>query len=100
MSPSRPWPFDQPRNAACLTTSQVVVGTEPILRVFHDPEDHGWQFIGSSDASKSEARLLALEEIVEQDPTVLEVADLPPGGHAIRERAGGPWSRHGPPSVP
>ena len=75
------WPFDQPRNCATITMRQVMVidGSEPILLVSHDAEDHGWQFIGTSDASMADAKLVCLEHIVRLDPTVLEVADLPPG---------------------
>ncbi|WP_181016149.1 hypothetical protein [Pseudanabaena sp. BC1403] len=72
---------------------QVLDGTEPILLVSHDAEDHGWQFIGISDASVSDAKLVCLEEITRLDPTVLEVADLPSGWLAIRERVGGSWTR-------
>jgi hypothetical protein len=41
----------------------------------------------------ADARLVALEEIVEIDSTVLDVADLPPGWQAIRTRVGGAWTR-------
>jgi len=79
---------------------QVLEGSEPILLVTHDADDHGWQFIGTSDASMADTKLVALEEIVKIDPTILEVADLPPGWHAIRERVGGAWSRREHPSIP
>jgi hypothetical protein len=87
------WPFDQPRNCATLTMRQVLEGAEPILLVSHDGDDHGWQFIGASDANIEDGRVVCLEEIVELDGTVLQVADLPPGWRAIREYVGGPWSR-------
>jgi hypothetical protein len=69
------WPFDQPRNSAALTRQQVPDGMEPILVVSHDLDDHGWQFIGSSDASLADARVVSLEEMVNLDPAILEVAD-------------------------
>lgn len=94
-----PWPFDQPRNCATITMRQVVDGLEPILLVSHDADDHGWQFIGTSDASMVDARVVCLEHIVRLDPTVLEVADLPPGWQAIRERVGGPWTRREHPPI-
>ena len=72
---------------------QVLDGSEPILLVSHDADDHAWQFIGTTNASVADARLVALEEIVDLDATVLEVADLPPGWQAIREKVGGAWSR-------
>ena len=87
------WPFDQPRNCTTLTMRQVLDGTEPILLVSHDADDHGWQFIGTSDASAADGKVVCLEHIVRLDPTVLEVADLPPGWQAVRERVGGAWMR-------
>jgi hypothetical protein len=95
-----PWPFDQPRNCATVTMRQVLEGSEPILLVSHDADDHGWQFIGTSDASMADAKLVCLEEIVRLDPTVLEVADLQPGWQAIRDAVGGAWTRRGHPPIP
>jgi hypothetical protein len=91
--PIEPWPFDQPRNCATMTMRQVLEGSEPILLVSHDADDHGWQFIGSSDAATADGRLVCLESMVRLDPTVMEVADLPPGWLAVRERVGGAWVR-------
>ncbi len=72
---------------------QILDRSEPILLESQDADDHGWQFIGISDASVPDARLVCLEEIVRLDPTVLEVADLPPGWLAGRAEVGGQWSR-------
>jgi hypothetical protein len=99
MNQTAPWPFDQPRNCVTFTMRQVIEGSEPILLVSHDSDDHGWQFIGTSDASMIDAKLVCLEEIVRLDPTVLEVADLPPGWEAIRERVGGEWMRRQHPPI-
>jgi hypothetical protein len=90
---STDWPFDQPRNCATLTMRQILDGSEPILLVSHDIDDHAWQFIGSSDANVKDARVICLEEAVKLDPTVLEVADLPPGWQAIRDYVGGNWTK-------
>jgi hypothetical protein len=94
------WPFDQSRNCATITMRQVMDGSEPILLVSHDEDDHGWQFIGSSDASMTDAMVVALEEVVRQDPTVIEVADLEPGWQAFRDFVGGPWTRRPHPPLP
>jgi hypothetical protein len=83
--PTKPWPFDQPRNCATMTMRQVLEREEPILLVSHDADDHEWQFIGTSDACVADGRIVCLEAIVELDPTVLEVADLPPGWQAVRD---------------
>ncbi len=87
------WPFDQRRDCATFTTRQVLEGSEPILLVSHDADDHGWQFIGSTDASVADARVVGLEEIVQLDPSVLTVADLPPGWQAVRKKQGARWTR-------
>ena len=78
---------------------QILDRSEPILLVSHDEDDHGWQFIGTSNASMTEARIVCLEEIVQLDPTVLEVADLAPGWQAIRESVTETWVRRPHPQV-
>jgi hypothetical protein len=75
-------------------------GSEAILLVTHDADDHGWQFIGVSDAAAADAMLVCLEEIVHLDSTVLEVADLAPGWGATRDRVGGTWTRRQRPPDP
>jgi len=87
------WPFDQPRNCAVFTLRTVMSGQEPIVRVTHDEEDHGWQFIGPSGASIKQMMIVALEEIVELDESVFQVADIPPGWCAVRESPAHPWVR-------
>jgi hypothetical protein len=88
-----PWPFDQPKNCTTVTMKQVLARDEPILLVSHDADDHGWQFIGSTDANVNDGRVVCLVEIVKLDPSVLAVADLPPGWQAIRTAVGNPWVR-------
>ena len=88
----KPWPFYQPRNCAVFTTRQVLEREEPILRVTHDTDDHGWQFLGR-DARAEDAKIISLEEAVELDPSVLQVADLPVGWHAWRASVEEPWIR-------
>jgi Uncharacterized protein conserved in bacteria (DUF2314) len=98
--PPDSWPYDQPRNCATMTMRQVLDGSEPILLVSHDIEDHGWQFIGFSPADTADGRLVCLETFLRLDPTVLEVADLPPGWRATRTKIGGPWKREFSPPDP
>ncbi len=95
-----PWPFDQPRHCATFTTRQVLDRSEPILLVSHDADDHGWQFIGSSEVTMADAKLVALGEIVKIDPTVLEVATLRPGYQAMRSAVGEVWTQRKHPPVP
>ena len=87
------WPFDQPKNCAVFTVDTVLAGDEPILHVTHDADDHGWQFLGSSGATMEHAKVVALETIVKLDPSVLLVADMPPGWYAERTSPDEPWTR-------
>ena len=87
------WPYEEPRNCATFTIRQILDGSEPILLVVHDEDDNCWKFIGTTDASVAESKVVCLEEIVRLDPTVLEVADLPPGWQAVRDEVGGEWTR-------
>src|SRR5689334_4466210 len=93
MGPPDDWPFDQPRNCVTMTMRQVLDRSEPILLVAHNADDHSWQFIGSTDACEQDGRVVSLEEIVRLDPTVVEVADLPPGWEALRDDLGTIWVR-------
>ena len=87
------WPFDQPRDCAVLVTREVLDHKEPILLVTHDAGDEGWQFVGSSDGSLENGRVIALHEAVELDPSVLQLADMPVGWHALRDSPEHPWRR-------
>ena len=75
-----------------FTTRQVLEGAEPILHVSHDSDDHGWQFL-SREAREADGKIIALGEAVELDPSILQLADLPPGWHAWRDSIAHAWTR-------
>ena len=86
------WPFSDPKNVAVFTVSDIILGRSPILKVCHDENDGGWQFLaGGPLPDKKEWKLVALEEIVKRDPTIRDLAELPCGWHATRPAAGGNW---------
>jgi len=87
------WPFDQPRDCAVITIKSIVHGDEPILLVVHDADDQGWQFLNNRKLRAEDAAVVALEEIVRLDPTVLEVAAIPPGWYASRDSKTSDWIR-------
>ena len=93
MNTDSEWRFDQPRNAATFTTIHVLKEKEDITHVYHDEDDHGWQFHYAGPKNESDAMIVSLEEIVDYDPTVVELADLPPGWMAVRAERGSPWTR-------
>jgi hypothetical protein len=87
------WRFEESENVAVITLKQIISDGAPILHVTHDSEDGAWQFLGWGDAREEDAKVVALRTIVRLDPSVQELADLPPGWHAWRETADKPWQR-------
>ena len=87
------WPFDQGPRVAALTTRQVLEDGFPILRVVHYSDDEDWAFTCGTTYADADARLIAMEEAMQIDPTIAEVADLPLGWGASRTHIGGKWSK-------
>jgi hypothetical protein len=87
------WPFADPENVAVFTLERVVRGESPILRVTHDEEDGGWQFLDGGEVAIEEASLVSLRQMTRLDPSLLELGDLPIGWVAERIGSGEPWRR-------
>jgi len=98
-STSSKWPFDDPKNCATFTTRRIMEIGWPVLLVTHDGDGY-WQFHDGGDVQSADAMIVALHEIVSRDPTLCEVADLPPGWRAFRDSPGGPWRRERKPPDP
>ncbi|QDT13501.1 DUF4262 domain-containing protein [Stieleria marina] len=86
------WQFKEAKNLGVLTTIRVVEAGEPVLLVTHD-EDGDWQFLCGTTNDPKQGRLVGLDAIVDQHPSVVELADLPMGWRAEREAPGKPWRR-------
>jgi hypothetical protein len=88
------WKFHDDPNTACFTTSHVLSGA-PILRVYHD-YDGDWQFHGEATepAQDDEAKLVCLRDIVDREPSVAGLHDLPYGWRAERASSSTDWTRH------
>jgi hypothetical protein len=87
------WPFGDPRNVATFTVRQIVQDGHPILRVTHDSEDGAWQFLEWETPRVEDAMVVSLEEIMQFDPSIRELANLPLGWRAIRRNRDEPWLR-------
>ncbi len=84
------WRFDQAPNVAAVTCRNVIDGA-PILVVVHYSDDHSWAFLDGLGFQASDALVVAMQEIVELDPTISSIADLPPGWVARRESVVSVW---------
>jgi hypothetical protein len=87
------WPFDQPPNCVAISLRSIVFDGGPILYVTHDEDDHGWQFLDGAEHETADAAVVALSTIVKLDPSVMAIADLPPGWRAWRESVEADWER-------
>jgi hypothetical protein len=85
------WPFSDAKNLGVTTTQQVLDG-HPIQIVSHD-DDGDWQFLCGTTNDVDDARMVALEEIVNLDKTLEELAGLPRGEQAQRGSQDAPWQR-------
>lgn len=86
------WPFKEAKNLGVLTTNRVIEDGYPILLVTHD-EDGDWQFLCGTTSKPKHGRLVCLNTIVEDHPSVAELADLPVGWRAERDGPDMPWQR-------
>lgn len=94
LSTNDEWPFADPKNVAVFTTIQVLRFRQPILYVSHDDEDGAWQFhTGAQQVSPGDALIVALSKMVEHDPSICQLADLPCGWFAERDSGASPWRR-------
>ncbi len=89
------WPFADPRNVAVFTNRFIVRGAHDITHVYHNDDDGAWQFhcLHPETNASAHATLVALSEVVDIDPSVRELHDLPCGWRAVRESRGAVWVR-------
>jgi hypothetical protein len=86
------WPFTEAENTAVFACDHVIHGGRAILRVSHD-EEGDWQFHCGDSHADSAPLIICMGCIIERDPTLASVADLPSGWGADRETIGGEWSK-------
>ena len=83
-------PFRETLDTAVITCCHVMAGA-PILRVAHDAEDGMWQFLCGGEHDDSEARVIALKEACALDASIGQLANMPCGCVAQRNRPNGKW---------
>lgn len=98
-SESESWEFDQARNVAAITSVDVIRSEAPVLLVIHYSDDHSWAFLSGLLSSTEDLQVVLMKNAVARDPTLREVADLPPGWVATRTRVGEAWERYRDPDM-
>lgn len=89
-----PWPFSDPRDLAVFTLDEVLTGQQPVLEVHHQVFDGSWQFLSGQDVNLENGKLVRLAEVVERDPTLQQLCELPLGWSALRASEQEPWQRN------
>lgn len=87
------WPFPDPPHTGVYLSNAVHEGTEAITYVSHDADDGAWQFLGDT-MTDSGGVLVCLHHPIDEDSSLVKLADLPVGWYAERSAPGGPWSRY------
>ncbi|MBL8740513.1 MAG: DUF2199 domain-containing protein [Myxococcales bacterium] len=85
------WPFAEPPTIATFTTRQVMEGAT-ILFAKH--EDNGeWTILDREDWTQDDLVAVCLSHVVEREPKLAKLADLPLGWAAQRSGARKKWTR-------
>lgn len=86
--------FEPPLDTAVFTTKFVLDDNKTITYVTHEIEDGAWQFFSDDSFKNFEevARVVGLQEILDIDNSMLEIADLPLGFCATRKDKFGKWT--------
>jgi len=87
------WKFNDPPHTGVFTTKRVMKGDDPVIRVFHDIVDGAWQFHGPDESKREDLAYVCFHHIIDKDPTIKELANLPLGWCAWREKVMAPWIR-------
>jgi hypothetical protein len=88
------WKFSDPPHTMVFLSKAVQSGAEPITYVSHDSEDGAWQFLGDGMAGGEKPVICCFHHPIDNDRSLVELADLPLGWWAERTKPGEPWLRH------
>jgi hypothetical protein len=87
------WPFPDPIDAPVITLERILRGESAVLLATHDEDDGWWQFLDGEQVFEEDGVIVKLGEILQFDPSLAELADLPVGWHAWRPGPADPWQR-------
>ena len=83
--------FIDEKNTMVITTKNIVNKEKSIMLVSHDEDDGMWEFLEGEEVKEEDAMIISLYEMVNIDPTVNQVADLPLGWIAYRDIEQDKW---------
>ena len=74
-----------------LLCNHILNGEKPILFVSHDEDDGMWQFLCGGSHGMEDAKVAALGEVFDLDPSIGKVAEMPCGYCATRDKVDSDW---------
>lgn len=83
--------FTDSLNTAVFTSKYILNDKKPILFVYHYKDDGAWEFVGDEILNDHDYTVASLDEIIQIDHSVLEVASMYLGYYARRDKVGGKW---------
>jgi hypothetical protein len=85
--------FKEPSSTPVFTTKFILNDKQDITTVYHYAEDGVWQFDSNDQYNRYEevVKIVGLGEIINLDPSILEIADLPLGFFAKRNSKKDSW---------
>jgi hypothetical protein len=82
--------LDEGSEFGVFTTRHVLDGA-PVVRVYHDL-DGDWQFHALIEATIEDGRLVGVDHLISDDPTLSEVLEIEAGYFASRGFIGDKWT--------
>ncbi|RDC54053.1 hypothetical protein DU508_23670 [Pedobacter chinensis] len=82
--------FKENLDTAVFTSNYIMKENYPVVYVVHH-EDGTWDFWGEQIIDESEIIVVSLRQILDIDPTILELNDLPVAFTAMRKSREDPW---------
>jgi hypothetical protein len=87
------WPSTGPANSLVFVSASFHERDEPVRLVKHF-EDGDWSFLdGIGPYDSDSIKLLHIDHVLDEDPSIADLIDLPHGFEAYREAIGQPWER-------
>jgi len=86
------WLFEDDPHRSVITQRHIAAREAPILLVSHERDDSGWQFLDGSPSPTALA-VAHMHHLIELDPSLNELSDLPVGWQAWRSAPNAPWQR-------
>lgn len=85
------------RDGLVLTSRNVMYEGWPVLLVVHHDDEHEtWGFVngsGDTEAAADAAMMVHVQHVLDLDPSIEQLADLPLGWQAWRESCEAEWLR-------